>query len=341
MKYPKFIKKGDTIAFIAPSFGAATEPYQKQVIYAKRRFNKMGYEVIYGKNAFLEELPYLSNTPELVAEEFNENYLDTNSQALISVGGGEMEILGIPFVDFEKIKEAEPKWFMGFSDNTNHCFLLLTLADTASIYGNCAGAFSMYNWDQSIKDCYELLTGEKLVLKGYPKFQLRHSAYQKKHPMAPYNLKEPKILQTYPKANVKFSGRLIGGCLDILILLCGTKYDNVKNFIEKYKDDGFIWFLEACDLGVLSIKRALFQLKEAGWFKYAKGFLIGRPQAGFYEDFFGVNRFNVIEELKELDVPIVLDFDLGHIKPSMPMMLGACATVSVKENDVKVKLELK
>lgn len=41
----------------------------------------------------------------------------------------------LDYVDFERVKEADPKWYMGYSDNTNFTFLLTTLCDTASIYG--------------------------------------------------------------------------------------------------------------------------------------------------------------------------------------------------------------
>ena len=49
---------------------------------------------------------------------------------------------------------------------------------------------------------------------------------------------------------------MIGGCMDCLVNLIGTKFDRVGEFLERYKDDGFIWFLESCDLNVMSIRRA-------------------------------------------------------------------------------------
>ena len=36
----------------------------------------------------------------------------------------------LPYIDFEKIRNSEPKWFFGYSDNTNLIFLLATLCDT-------------------------------------------------------------------------------------------------------------------------------------------------------------------------------------------------------------------
>ena len=74
----------------------------------------------------------------------------------------DIEYGGMPprpeYVDFERIKVAEPKWYMGFSDNTNMTYLLATICDTASIYGPCASSFGMEPWHESIQDALDLLT---------------------------------------------------------------------------------------------------------------------------------------------------------------------------------------
>ena len=51
---------------------------------------------------------------------------------------------------------------------------------------------------------------------------------------------------------------------DCLVTLCGTRFDKVDAFNEKYREDGVIWFIESCDLNVMSICRALWQLEHAG-----------------------------------------------------------------------------
>ena len=341
MRYPKFIKPGDSIMFVAPSFGATTYPYSTRVKWAKRFFEQQGFNVLVGENVNKSELPYLSNTPEEIGKEFMEGYLNSEISLLLSVGGGEMQFETLPYIDFELLNQSEPKWFNGFSDNTNYSFLLTTLSDTASIYGHCAGAFGMRKLDQSIMDDYLVMTGEKLVLTGYPKFQLRSGAYQKKHPLSGYNLKMDKVITSLFGNEEHFSGRLLGGCLDILSLICGTKYDKVKEFNDKYREDGVIWFLEACDLNPQSIRRVLLQLKMAGWFDTTKGFLIGRSAAAFNMEEFGLNRFNAIEVLKDLNVPILVDVDLGHLPPTMPLITGSFGIVDYKDNDLKIEMLLK
>ena len=340
MRYPKFIKQNDTIAFIAPSFGATTYPYDTRVKWAKRFFEKEGFQVLLGDNVYKAELPYLSNTPSEIGKEFMEMYKNPEVKLLLSVGGGEMQFETLPFIDFETIKTMEPKWFDGFSDNTNYSFLLTTISDTASVYGHCAGSFAMKKLDQSILDDYLLLKGEKLELEGYPKFQLRSSAYNKKHPLSGYNLKHDKVITSLSGEEVSFKGRLLGGCLDILSLICGTKYDKVKEFNQKYSSDGVVWFLEACDLTPQALRRTLLQLKMAGWFNTANGFLIGRNAAAFNREDFGLNRFNAVEVLQDLNVPILIDVDLGHIPPTMPLICGSIGEINYQNNDLKIKMSL-
>lgn len=341
MRYPNFIKPGDSIAFVAPSFGATTYPYNSRVKWARKYFMDLGYNVIIGENVNRAELPYLSNTPEAIGKEFMEMYLNKDVSLLLSVGGGEMQFETLPYIDFEKIKEANPKWFNGFSDNTNYSFLLPTLCDVASIYGHCAGSFGMRKLDQSIIDDYLIMSGNKLTLTGYDKFQSKGSAYQKSHPLAGYNLKKDKIITSAFSSEEHFEGRLLGGCLDILSLICGTKYDKVKEFNERYQEDGVIWFLEACDLNPQSIRRTLLQLKMAGWFDNARGFLIGRSAAAFNMEEFGINRINAIDVLKDLNVPILIDVDLGHLPPTMPLICGAVGVVDYKNNDLKIEMLVK
>ena len=138
---------------------------------------------------------------------------------------------------------------------------------------------------------------------------------------------------------VSFSGRLIGGCLDILCMLAGTRFDHVKEFNARFGDDGIIWFLEACDLNVMSIRRALWQLDQAGWFSHVRGFLIGRPLNG--EALFGLDRFEAVTGiLKKYNVPILMDLDIGHIPPMMPLIEGSLADVKMCGNDLTIEMRL-
>ena len=45
MKIPRFIKPGDTIGFVAPSYGIGTEPYITRFEAAVRRLKDRGYKI--------------------------------------------------------------------------------------------------------------------------------------------------------------------------------------------------------------------------------------------------------------------------------------------------------
>lgn len=328
MKYPAFLTTNKKILFIAPSFGCVIEPYRSRLIKAFDVFKEAGFNPTYGPNVFLDG-GVRSNTKELCVKEFMSGYTSEN-QLLLSVGGGNLMCELLDLIDFEKLKTLEPKWFMGYSDNTNLTFTMTTIADIATIYGGCAPEFGTTELHTSQKDALLLIAGEKLKFAGYPLYEIE-PIKNADTPLAPYNLTMKKVLACYPK-DIQMEGRLIGGCTDSLLSLIGTPYDKVEEFAKKYQNDGLIWFLEACDLTAWTLRLAVLQMKRAGWFKNAKGFIFGRSLL-INDTFFDLNMHNAIYDvLKDLNMPIILDADFGHIKPQIPIICGAYAKVKANEN---------
>ena len=367
---------------MAPSFGCATEPYRSGFENARRKFEELGYRQILGPNCYEGAGVGISNTPEKCGAEVMEMFCRRDVDCLISCGGGELMCEILPFVDFDRLAETEPKWFMGYSDNTNLTYLLATLADTASVYGPCAGAFGMEPWHESLRDALGILRGERNTVRGYGLWE-RESLKDEEHPLEPYHVTEPLKLRTFvgreevcfPEGEpvgekllctedepagekllcaedepaggktaggpepIRFSGRLLGGCLDCLVNLSGTGFDKTAEFAEKYQKDGIIWFLEACDLNVFGIRRALWQLEQTGWFRHVKGFLIGRALNG--EEMMGLDVYDaVLETAGSKGVPVIMDLDLGHLPPMMPLVVGSLAEVTVSGNRLEIKQEL-
>ena len=346
MRYPVFLRENGTIGFVAPSFGCATEPYNSGCLHAQKRWEQQGIHLQLGPNCYVEVGVGISNTPEKCGEELTAYYCDKNNDCLISCGGGELMCEILDFVDFEKIRQADPKWYLGYSDNTNFTFLLATLCDVASVYGPCAAAFGMEPLHPSLNDAMMLLQGKKLTMQGYDKWE-RESLKDEEHPYAPYNLTETSVIKYYlpdgmTNVDINFTGRLLGGCMDCLVNFLGTKYDKVTEFTERYREDGIIWFLEACDLNLMGIRRAMWQMEHAGWFKHCKGFLIGRPRLGMGVEEFGIDSYQAVcEMLYHYQVPVLMDLDIGHLPPSMPLICGSMANVVSDGKTYRVEMELK
>lgn len=348
MRYPIDLQKGGTIGFLAPSFGCATEPYRTGFHNSLEKWEKLGHKTLLGPNCYTAEGIGISNTPPKCGAEVMDMFLSDRADCLISCGGGELMCEILDEIDFEKLKNVAPKWFMGYSDNTNLTYLLTTLCDTASIYGPCAATFGMEPWHESLTDAYRLLRGDKRTIQSYDLWE-KTSLKDEEHPLVPYHVTEPNIPRIYCdgkllaaaevlQTKLSLSGRLLGGCMDCLVHLIGTKYDRTTDFCEKYKKDGILWFMEACELNVFSIRRTMWQMEQAGWFRYVKGFLFGRAYNG--EAMMGLDVYNaVLEVAKKYGVPVLMDMDIGHCAPMMPLVTGSMATVTVQGESISVTME--
>lgn len=340
MRYPKFLKENGTIGFVAPSYGCNIEPYRTAFDSAQESFAEMGFDLDLGPNCYAGHGIGVSATHEECGRELMEYYCSKENDVLISCGGGELMCQDLDYVDFDILKQADPKWYLGYSDNTNMTFLLNTICDTASLYGPCAAAFGMEPWHPSIQDTFDVLCGQKRILHGYDAYEIE-GLKDEEHPLEPYNTTEPCERIAVPEGPIHMEGRLIGGCLDILVLYPGTQFDHVSEFAEKYKEDGILWFFEACDFNAMGMRRALWQLEHAGWLKYVKGFLIGRPYH-HKEEFLGMNQYDaVMGVLGKYNVPVIMDLDIGHIPPAMPLICGSYAKVDCVENDFTIEFELR
>jgi len=340
MKYPKFLKDKGTIGVCAPSFGTTIEPYFSRMKNAIKTMNEKGHDVILTESV-TNMKTIRSASKKRRAKEFMEIYSNNDIDIVISEAGGEVMCEILPELNFDKIAKLEPKWFMGFSDNTCLTFLLPTLCDVASIYGYCFPEFGMRPWHGSVIDTYKMLKGEKLVINNYDKYEIKSLKRQPGNELACINDTKKSAWHSLSK-DKKFNveGRVLAGCLDILTMLCGTKFDKVKDFVEKYKDEGIIWFVESCELNVLSQLRAFWQLKNAGWFKYAKAIIIGRPNNK--EKLFGVDYKTAnYSELKSLGIPVVIDADFGHVSPIFPIISGGFAKIDYDDGNCRIEYLLK
>ncbi len=349
MRIPESIRPGDTIGLVAPSFGAVIEPYATRLQAAIRNFEARGYHVKAAESCYMGDGLGISTKPEKAAEDLMRFYLDDSVDALISVGGGELMNETISCIDFDRLREARPKWFMGYSDNTNCLMPMVMIADTAGIYGPCATGFGK-PWEDTEKDAFAILEGTKKVFSGYPFYELPEAGdtARKDEPLAPYVLTEPKILSSYvpgegglKKAEedetVTFSGIFMGGCLDVLVNLSGTKFDGMNRFNETHEN--VIWMLEACDLNPMAIRRSVWTLLNQGWFDHASGFLIGRPLASFREEMMGVDAYNAVTDvIGHLGVPVIMDADFGHVSPMLPAVIGAGTEVRARGNDLRMSV---
>ena len=314
MKIPEYLKKGSTIGIIAPSFGLFDEKHLNKYKEAKNFFINEGFNIVEAKSIYTEN--FINDTKASVrAKEFMDMYLDPNIDILLSVCGGEMLLELLEYIDFDLIKNAKPKYILGYSDNTNLTFLLTTLCNIESIYGINATAFSL-NGLKYVKDTYELICGKRKEFDSYDYYEDELEEFT-------------KPVSYIGSSDIK--GMMLGGCLEVLKNLCGTKYDKVSEFTKNNKD--IIFYFDVCESNPLQVYQTLWQLKNANWFNNIKGFIFGRT---INNESFGLTYIDAIyRALSDITPNIIINADLGHIHPIMPYINGRICHVIVKEGKAK------
>ncbi|WP_202710284.1 LD-carboxypeptidase [Sporosalibacterium faouarense] len=335
MRYPKALIKGDTIGVTAPSSGV-TGVFNKRIDNAIKRLENLGFKVV-ETESLRKNNKFVSADPETRAIEFMELYRNKNINAIIPPWGGEFLMDMLPYLDIEELRNLESKWIMGFSDTSTLNFVLTTNCDMATVHGPNLSDFGAEPVDPSVMEAINIL----MSTKGFSQVNLE--SYQKswgnvqKDPFVPYQLTERVEWKSLWKADeeIKFSGRLIGGCLDVICKLIGTPYDKVTDYITKYKDDKIVWYFESCEMNAGDIYRTVWQIKMNGWFDNCSGVLIGRP-AGEVD----MGDFDFKDALKSslesLSIPVIYDVDIGHLPPQITIINGAFGTVEYENGAGKI-----
>lgn len=336
MIYPKFIKQGDIIGVPAPSDGAYCEEDVRRYKNAKSNLEKLGYKVELSKNIFHSERGRSSDALSR-AEELN-NMFENEVNVIMCAAGGEFLVEIFPYINFDNAVN-NPKWVQGFSDPTGLLFPLTTKYDIATIYSNNFKSFGAEEYHKSLEENLEILSGNLIKQDSYDMFENERA--ERITGLEGYNLTDKVYWKTINNEEVTMQGRIIGGCIDIITELAGTKFDGVKEFNERYKDDGIIWYFDNCELSKESLIRTLWKFNELGYFKYTKGIIFGRngQEVSYYYD----TMEDAIKDsvLSKLNVPIIFDADISHKGPSMTIINGAIAKIWSNNGKGSITFELK
>ena len=338
--FPSKIQKGNTIGVTATSSGTEDERSLKRLEEAIKNIKSYGFKIIETPNVRKNE-KLVSSSGKIRAKEFVDLWNNTNVKHIISKSGGEFLMEMLPYLHKENLSLSSPPWVQGFSDTSLLLFYLTTNYNIATIQAENFTTYSMKKWDTSIIDTLKILEqGFPATEKSFEKYEKYPINREEGKELEPYNLTEPVIYKAlFDDKKTVFSGRLIGGCIDVIKTIIGTPYDNVQNFCKQFSE-GIIWHLENCELSIPDLYRALWQMKEAGWFNNATGVIIGRtmssaPVGEFtYEDVLK----NIFETLK---IPVIYDVDFGHQAPMWALINGSFATFEYENGKGKIIQEAK
>ena len=283
---PEYLKKGDTVAIVAPS--GVLKNYNSYIFKAKELLKSWELEVVIGENVFNDN-GHFAGTDNQRSADFQLALDDKAIKAIWCARGGYGAMRVIDNLNFEKYKE-NPKWIIGYSDITAiHNDLHNNKSE--SIHGIMCKSLEKIDIDnnESISLLKKTLFGEKLsyTIEGNN-----------------YNIEGNS------------NGQLIGGNLTLLHCLLGSE--------SSIDTDGKILFIE--DLGeyLYHIDRMLISLKRAGYFDNCKGLIVGDfTDMRKNTTPFGRNLKELILDIvREYDFPVSFGFPAGHGEKNYPMILG-------------------
>jgi muramoyltetrapeptide carboxypeptidase LdcA involved in peptidoglycan recycling len=338
MKYPRLLVKGDTIGICAPSSGVSGEHLMKRLDNAIANIKALGYNAI--ETASVRNNNKCVSTDSAVrASEFMSLYEDPDVTAIIPTWGGEFGMDMLPCLDFEKLASLPAKWVCGYSDTTTLMFPLTLISDIATIHGSNSMNMGYAQIHATDLRAFDVMSNIETTQASWDTWG-GFSSWED-FTGETYVLDKPSSWKSLQgDSRVTFGGRMIGGCLDVVSILIGTRFAPAPSFIEKYKHDGFIWTLESAEMSAANIYRALWQMRECGWFRYCNGVIFGRPDG--YKD---TQDFTLTDALRQgldgLNVPIIYDADIGHIPPQMQIVNGALGEVDFTNGKATVRQTLK
>ena len=261
-----------------------------------------------------------------------------NINFIICAAGGEFLVEMLPYVNFQKI-QTNPKFIQGFSDPTGILFPVTTKYDIATIYGNNFGDYGAECNDKSILDNIQIITGNIIEQKNYELYEDERA--ERITGLEGYNLTKKVEWKSLNNSEITVTGRIIGGCLDIISEIAGTKYDGTNEFNEKYKNDGIIWYFDNCELSKEELIRTIWKLNELDYFKYAKAIIFGRN--GEETSCIGYTMEEALQDsvISNLNIPIIYDTDISHKGPCLTIINGAIATIKYANKRGSIDFELK
>lgn len=337
VRFPQPLRPGDRIGVTSPSSGVPQDLWPR-LEFAAGWLRERGFEVVVG-DCMDGDSSHVSGPAVERADELQRMLTDPAIRAVVPPWGGETAIDLLDLLDWDEIGQAEPTWLVGYSDLTTLMLPLTLRTGWATLHG-----VNLMDTPYAPPD--GLLHWTDVASARGPVTQQQSGVFRSgafddwagdPSPTS-YVLEGRGAWEVADDDEVEVSGRLIGGCIEVIGALTGTSFGDVPGFGRTYAEDGLIVYLEASEREAFEICRTLHGMRLAGWFEHANAILIGRTSAPASGAF--TQRDAVLDALEDLDIPIVFDVECGHVPPHLPLVNGALAHLTVTDHERSIVQEL-
>ena len=287
---PAFLKKGDKVALLSPSYSTPDSNIQNTAAVLK----EWGFEPVIGKNVGKLDAGKYAGTAQERADDFIEALKDTSIKAILSNRGGYGTIQLVDLIDLKLVSD-NPKWLIGFSDITT-LHAMETKAGIMSIHGTMS---SFIGKNRGKDDNSTLLRD---LLKGtVPTYKVPKHKFNQKG---------------------KAEGILVGGNMATFVPLVGA------SDIDVFSSDGIILFMEEVGESLHNIDRMFYTLMLQKAFWKVKGVIFGMFMAVRYDLEFNSVEHMLVDHLRNLGIPVCCGLPTGS-NVCLPLIEGAPCTLDV------------
>lgn len=276
--------------------------------------------------------------PRERADDINTAFADPEIRAVVATIGGEDQITVVPHVDPELVR-ADPKPFLGYSDNTNLLSWLWTHG-LAGFYGGSTqvqlGPGPAVDECHAAALCAALLTGERLEVTEPGESEDFGRDWADPAALAEYGDREPTEPWAWAGPERTVTGRTWGGCVEVLQwILTAGRFPTDPAVL-----DGGVLLLESSEevIPVREFGWILRSLGERGVFAAVDAVLVARPPASRTQPrpsaqeraAYRAAHHDVAREMLEHynpDAVVCVGVPFGHTRPQWILPYGGEITV--------------
>lgn len=299
---PQALRLGDTVAIVAPASNLKPDYLQRGVAELER----LGFRVKYASD-ILDKARYTAGSDERRVRELHQAFADPAVKAVWAARGGYGALRLFNLLDDELLRR-NPKIFIGYSDVTALHLRFYRRFGWVTFHGpmaakDLAGGVERYDHRTLLG---ALTAPEPLGLMASAQTEWLHSG-------APVR------------------GRLLGGCLSLIVALQGTP--------DELDTRGSILFLEDTGVKPYALDRMFQQLKLAGKFDEVRGVVFGEMRDCVQHADQGYTIQEVLAELtEELKVPVLFGLPSGHSpRGNLTLPLGVQASLDAERGGLVIE----
>ena len=337
------------IGIVSLSSGVLGEDFvAHEVKIGIERLKEYGIEVEFLPNS-KKGIEFIKNSPEARAKDLIKAFKDDSIDMILCAIGGDDTYRLLPYLfennELEKI--AKQKIFLGFSDTTMNHFMLNKVG-IKTFYGQaflpdiCELSNEMLPYSEHF---FEELINNGRIKEIYPSdvwYNEREDFSEKSIgiSMEEHQNRGFELL----RGNAKFEGQILGGCLETIFDIFDTpRYEDTVYLCQKYslfpslnEWENKILLLETSEERPKPelFRKMILKLQEYGIFDVISGLIIGKPQN---EEYYNEYKQILLDEIKNQDLSIVYNINVGHSTPRCIIPFGVDAKVDVEKQIIEFK----